>query len=118
MGLSAGTNRMNLLADTDGMIAPDPLSMSALESGIPIATETGATFPTAPVAQPRPATTAIAAGRPIAQARLGVAGATANVATQEATPATNPIIIWLGVTLLIVMIGAGVGIIVAHRRWR
>src|SRR6266545_2107827 len=104
MFLSAGTNRMNLLADTDGMIAPDPLTMSALESGIPLATETGATFPTAPVAQPHVTTTAIAAGRPTVQARLGVAGAAAAPATQEATPATNPIMIWLGVALLIVMI--------------
>lgn len=118
MFLSAGTNRMNLLADTDGMIAPDPLTMSALESGIPIATETGATFPTAPVAQPHVATTAIPASRPAIQARLGVAGAAVPPATQETVPATNPIIIWLGVALLIMMIGAGVGIIVLQRRWR
>src|SRR6266508_4334055 len=74
MFLSAGTNRMNLLADADGMIAPDPLTMSALEPGIPVATETGATFPTAPVAQPRVAATAITAGTlPTVQVRSGAA---------------------------------------------
>jgi hypothetical protein len=119
MFLSAGTNRMNLLADTDGMIAPDPLTMSALESGIPIATETGATFPTAPVAQPRVTATARdAVTLPTVQARLNVVGAAAAPAAGEIAPATSPIMIWLGVTLLILMIGAGVGIIVAHRRWR
>ncbi len=118
MLLSAGTNRMNLLADTDGMIAPDPLTMSALEPGIPVVTEGGATFPTAPVAQPRAAMTAIPAGTPTVQARPGVAGAAAAPATQEAAPVTIPLMIWLGVVLLIVMIGAGVGIIVLQRRWR
>jgi hypothetical protein len=119
MLLSAGTNRMNLLADTDGMIAPDPLTMSALEPGIPIATEGGAIFPTAPVAQPRPTVTAIPAVTLLtSQARPGLASAAAAPAADETAPATTPLMIWLGVALLVVLIGAGVGIIVLGRRWR
>jgi len=119
MGLSTGTNRMNLLADTDGMIAPDPLTMSALEPGIPIATEGGPIFPTAPVAQPRPTVTAIpAVTLPTSQARPGLASAATALAADETAPVTNPLMIWLGVALLVVLIGAGVGIIVLQRRWR
>jgi hypothetical protein len=119
MGLSAGTNRMNLLADTDGMIAPDPLTMSALEPGIPLATETGATFPTAPVAQPRVTATARdAVTLPTSQARPGLASAATAPAAGAVSSATTPLMIWLGVALLVVLIGAGVGIIVLGRRWR
>src|SRR6266540_4622732 len=108
MFLAAGTNRMNLLADTDGMIAPDPLTMSALEPGIPIATEGGAIFPTAPVAQPRPTVTAIpAVTLPTSQARPGLASAATAPAADETAPATIPLMIWLGVALLVVLIGAG-----------
>jgi hypothetical protein len=82
-----------------------------------VATETGATFPTAPLAQASPTVTARAAVTlPTVQARPNAAGAAA--AAEETTPATNSIMIWLGVTLLVVLIGMSIGIIVFQRRWR
>ncbi len=78
-----------------------------------------AIFPTAPVAQPRVAATAITAGTlPTSQARPGLASAATAPAADETAPVTTPLMIWLGVALLVVLIGAGVGIIVLQRRWR
>lgn len=119
MFLSSGTNRMNLLADTDGMIAPDPLTMSALEPGIPVATTEATVFPTAPLAQPSPTVTAIpAATWPTLRPQLGAADVAAAPVAEESAPATNSISIWLGLALLVVLICAGIGVIALQRRWR
>lgn len=119
MFLSSGTNRMNLLADTDGMIAPDPLTMSALEPGIPVAPAAETIFPTAPLAQSSPTVTAIAAVPwSTLQPRLGAAGVAAAPAAEENAPAPNLISIWLGLALLALLICAGIGIIALQRRWR
>lgn len=115
MVLSVGTTRMNLLADVDGMIAPDPLTMAALEPGIPVTTAQAAVFPTAPL-PPRPTVTAIAAVTRVAAARPGAAGGVAPTAAPVLGP--GPIVIWLGAGLLVLLFGVGIGLIALMRRWR
>jgi hypothetical protein len=113
--LQQGTTRLNLLADVDGMIAPDPLTMAALEPGIPVTTAQAVVFPTAPL-PPRPTVTAIAAVTRVAAARPGAAGGAAPTAAPVLGP--GPIVIWLGAGLLVVLFGVGIGLIALMRRWR
>jgi hypothetical protein len=113
---------MNLLADTDGMIAPDPLTMSALEPGGPVAAGAETVFPTAPVAV-TPTVTAIQAipqrtFQAVAAPVEGAGPPSGISVTEPSTTPTNPTLIWLGVALLVLLIGAGVGIVVLQRRWR
>jgi hypothetical protein len=119
--LQAGTTRVNLLVDTDGLVAPDPRTMAALEPGIPIATAPPTHFPTAPLAATPTATAIPAIPQPTFQAlagRTGGAGSAEEVASEEDAAPANPLLIWLGVALLIVLLCAGIGILMLQRRWR
>jgi hypothetical protein len=119
--LQHGTTHLNLLADVDGMIAPDPRTMAALEPGIPVATAEAVAFPTAPLS-PRPTVTAIAAVTlPTLQVRSGAtlpAGVAAAPPTAEQAPANTRILTWLGVGMLVCLIGVGIGLVALMRRWR
>jgi len=114
--LRSGTTRVNLLADTDGLIAPDPRTMAALEPGIPVATAVTTIFPTA-LLKVRPAVTAIRAlPQPPFQASAGRAADADAVggAPTEPPPPTNPLFAWLGIALLF---GCGIAILMLLRPW-
>jgi cell division protein YceG involved in septum cleavage len=120
--LRSGTTHVDLLTDVDGLIAPDPRTMAALEPGIPVATAPTALLPTAPLAA-RPTATAI---RAIPQPtfltlsdRTGGASLAGNaVDAQAPEAAVSPALIWLGLGLLALFIGCGIGILIVLRPWR
>lgn len=106
--LRAPTTRVNLLADSDGLVAPDPLTMSALEAGIPVVTAAASLFPTATASRATPQPTLAAlAGR---GADVGPAGGTAE--TEAASAQANPVLSWLVYSLLGLLIGLGIGFLV------
>jgi hypothetical protein len=101
-----------LRSAADGMIVPDPAAM-ARESGIPIATE-AVVIPTAPVAPTVSLAQAIApppAARPAA-----AAGAPAIAVTADAPSSGSSEQFWFGVAALILLVGAGIGIVAIQRR--
>jgi hypothetical protein len=96
-----------LRSEADGMIVPDPAAM-AREIGVPVATEV-AIIPTAPIA-PTVAVAQIVASPSVA-ADTPVTASTADIPASGSSEQ-----IWLGVALLIFLIGAGIGILVVQRR--
>lgn len=97
---------LDLRSAADGMIVPDPAAMAG-EIGVPVATSVAA-IPTARVASPGPPEQASAA-LPTAVDSLAVP-----TATEGAGLASGPI--WFGVVALILLIGAGIGIVAVQRR--
>jgi hypothetical protein len=114
--LRSGTTHVDLLADVDGLVAPDPRTMSALEPGIPMAT-TSRVFPTASLAA-RPTVTAIQAlPQPTFLAlagRAADAGIPGDAPNQAPPSPASPILAWVG---MVVLIGCGIGILVLLRPW-
>jgi hypothetical protein len=95
-----------LRSEADGMIIPDPAAM-AREIGVPVATA-GAAIPTAPIAPTVSVAQAVAAPPAAVPAIV--------VSTAAAPSSTGNQQIWLGVAALILLIGAGIGILVVQRR--
>jgi hypothetical protein len=103
---------LDLRSETDGMIVPDPATMAAREPGIPVATHV-ATLPTAPLAAPVPI--AQATHPSPAAAPPAAAGAPALTVHRDAPEgASGPV--WFGALALVLLIGAGVGLVVVQRR--
>jgi len=100
-----------LRSAADGMIVPDPAAM-AREPGIPIATAV-AVIPTAPVAPT--VSVAQAAAPPPPAAPRAVTGAPAAPPSTEASGLASAQV-WFGVAALLLLIGAGIGIVVVQRR--
>ena len=94
----------------DGMIVPDPATM-ARERGVPVASGVTA-IPTAPIAP------TVSVAQAVDQPSVAVApaaGAPASPSTMEASGLASAQL-WFGVGALILLIGAGIGIIVVQRR--
>jgi len=112
MTLQDGPNRMAFVLDpADGMIAPDPLAVSALEPGGPLVTAEAA-FPTAPVATP-----ALVYGSEGSAAASGDQSAVSSDAAAS-TSAATPGMLGLGLVLIAVLSLAALGLVVVQRRWR
>ena len=109
--LDGGPTRIDLRSTADGLVAPDPATMAALEPGVPVATAAVA-FPTAPIASPLPAAQATVS-LPVA-APVEVAPVVAT-SPQEPPTSVSPSI-WLGITALIMLLVAGFGIVLVQRR--
>ncbi len=99
---------LELRAAADGMIVPDPAAM-AREPGVPIASG-GAAIPTAPIAPTISVDRARIPGSPVHLP--ATADPSAVVADQSG--GSGPL--WFGVAALILLLGAGAGILVVQRR--
>jgi hypothetical protein len=107
--LDAGPVMLDLRSAADGMVVPDPATMTALEPGVPIATAAVA-FPTAPIAAPIPA------AQPNIPSPVVAPMVEAAPMTGAETPPAASAPTWLGVVALALLLAAGIGIVVVQRR--
>ena len=105
--LEGAPTQLDLRSAADGMVAPDPATMTALEPGVPVATVVIA-FPTAPIAS------AVSVVQEVAPtAAVPVAVDTPNVPMEP--PAISGVT-WLGFVALALLLVAGIGIVLVQRR--
>lgn len=121
MTIQPGINRLKLLVDTDGMVAPDPLTTWALEEpGVPVETPAETVFPTVPLAAT--VAPAEATAPPLIAQPSPVVAVAGDTTAGETTPAPaageSPFGFWFGVIILSVLLIAGVGMVVVMRQWR
>lgn len=120
MTLQDGPNRMAFVLDpADGMIAPDPLAVSALETGGPLVTAE-AVFPIAPVTTPASFPTVTPALAYRSEGSAAVSSDTDTAASDASPPPSsfNSRIIGLGIAVLVVLSVVTIGLVVVQRRWR
>jgi len=101
-----------LRSAADGMIVPDPAAI-AREPGVPVAANV-AVIPTAPVASTD--TVGQAPSPPVTAAPAIAVGASATTADPDVSAIGSSGQFWLGLAVLILLIGAGIGILVVQRR--
>jgi len=101
-----------LRSAADGMIVPDPAAM-AREPGVPVAANV-AVIPTAPVASTD--TGGQAPSSPVTAAPAIAVGASATTADPDVSATHSSGQFWLGLAVLILLIGVGLGIFVVQRR--
>ena len=103
---------LDLRSEADGMVVPDPATMTALEPGVPVATGMSVVS-TAPIATPIP----IAPAAPSLSVAALDSGAAPVVPSDRGVPAEGGREhVWLGIGLVVVLVGVAIEIIVVQRR--